>query len=378
MQDERNKLQNYNARIKRIIIWGCAVMMGLGLAACAAAPKRGNFSKVSPAQQAPSHTFQSHPGILPFINEMVSKYGFQRDELEQLFRQVNYREGIIDLISKPAESKPWDEYRPIFVNDARIQGGVAFWDKHAARLQIAAQAFRVPEEIIVAIIGVETRYGRQQGAYPELDALATLAFEYPSRADFFRDELAQYLLLTREERTDPLSLKGSYAGAMGIPQFMPSSFRRYAVDFDGDGKRDIWNDTDDAIGSVANYFKSFGWKLGDPVATAAKITGDKFKPLMELNFEARRRTIAQLREMGVEPAEAMPEDQEAMLFSLDNSDGTSEYWLGFDNFYVITRYNRSLYYAMSVYQLGNAIKAKRTATAQENMNGRGTQQQSEE
>ena len=203
--------------------------------------------------------------VQTFINDMVKQHGFTEKELQQWFKAIRPRADIIESISNPAEAKPWHVYRKIFIKEKRIVGGVAFWKEHRSLLQQAEQQTGVPARIIVAILGVETLYNTYKGRHDVLESLATLSFDYPKRSKFFRSELEQFLLLAREEKVDPLSLKGSYAGAMGGPQFISSSYRRYAVDFDKDGKRDIWNNPADMIGSVANYFKVHGWEAGQPI-----------------------------------------------------------------------------------------------------------------
>src|SRR5512143_8491 len=220
------------------------------------------------------------PGTGEFINEMVQQQGFDRSTLEQLFRNTEMKDDIIAAISRPAESKPWFEYRPLFLTEKRINEGVEFWNQNAAALAAAEKKYGVSAAIIVAIIGVETRYGQHKGRYRVMDALATLAFGYPDRAPFFRSQLTEYLLMTREEHVDPLSLTGSYAGAMGLPQFMPSSFRSFAVDFDQDGRRDLWDDRADIIGSVANYFVQHEWHSGEAVAYRAESDSNNFDTLL--------------------------------------------------------------------------------------------------
>jgi membrane-bound lytic murein transglycosylase B len=246
------------------------------------------------------------------------------------------------------------------VNADRIARGVRFWDTHAELLVRAEREFGVPAEIIVATIGVETLYGAYMGTHRVLDALTTLAFDFPRRAQFFRAELEQFVLLVRDRIVDPLTLKGSYAGAMGIPQFLPSSFQRYAVDFDGDGRKNLWDSVADAIGSVANYYRTFGWQQGRPIAIGAKVEGDGYSALAEQGIEPRIEAAA-LRQAGVSPLEEIGEDPVAVLI-LEGVTGP-EYWLGLNNFYMITRYNRSTNYAMSVYQLAREIRSARDARA---------------
>jgi membrane-bound lytic murein transglycosylase B len=293
--------------------------------------------------------------VQTFIQEMVAKHDFAAKELTTLFGRVRSRSDVIALMTRPAEAKPWHAYREIFITPKRIQGGVAFWKTHQAALAHAEKVYGVPAEIIVAIIGVETAYGEHTGKHRVLEALATLAFDYPKRADFFRKELENYLLLTREEGIDPLSLRGSYAGATGIGQFMPSSYRAYAVDFDGDQQRDLWNNPEDAIGSVANYLKEHRWQRDQPITTQAQIEGEQYQTLVNETLSEPTRTVANFKQRGVIPEKALDDSLKAMLLGFQGSKGL-EYWLGFDNFYVITRYNRSPLYAMAVYQLSQNIR----------------------
>ena len=293
-----------------------------------------------------------------FIRIMVAEHQFDAGKLQRLFSHVQLKPSIIKAISRPAEKKPWSEYRPIFLTEQRINGGVAFWRQNAKVLARAEKQYGVPAEIIIAIIGVETRYGQHAGRYRVIDSLSTLAFDYPPRSKFFRSELKQYLLMTRDENVDPLSLYGSYAGAMGQPQFISSSYRRYAIDFDGDGKRDIWQNSADAIGSVANYLSIHGWQRGQPVT--AQLTdkpGDA--SLLNRSLEPYVK-VAELTKEGLKLPLALPDNEDVTLMSLEGAKG-DEYWLGMNNFYVITRYNHSALYAMAVYQLSQAIRKKRYA-----------------
>lgn len=293
-----------------------------------------------------------------FVDRMVSEHGFSAEQVSGWLQQAQVRESILAAMVRPAESSTWPEYRARFVQEKRIGGGLSFWQDNAAWLEQADCRYGVTPEYVVAIIGVETFYGRNTGRFPILDALVTLGFHYPPRADYFSGELEQYFLLIREEGKDPLSLKGSYAGAMGLPQFMPTSFRRWAVDFDADGQRDIWSSKADAIGSVANYFKVFGWQSGEPVLLSTAVPDSTVvDSIMTQEFSARLRTLAEWRAMGLSfDAAGMPETAVARLFSLD--DGVQRAWyLGLNNFYVITRYNRSVYYAMAVHELAQALRA---------------------
>ncbi len=295
------------------------------------------------------------PEVEAFIDEMVRKHDFSAGELGRLFAQVRSRPAILRAISTPSEALPWHQYRGRFVNEKRIADGVRFWRQNAATLARAAERYGVAQEIIVATIGIETSYGRNRGAFGVLEALTTLAFDYPRRAAFFRGELEEFLLLTRDNRFNALALKGSYAGAMGIAQFMPSSYRRYAVDFDGDGRVDLWSTPVDAIGSVANYYHVHGWRDGEAVvvladAGASSVDGVSVANLMPVI------TVAELRGRGVEPLSVVSDDVKAALFVVQAEHGAQPY-LGLNNFYVITRYNRSINYALAVHELASELRS---------------------
>ncbi len=299
--------------------------------------------------------YTQHPEAKKFMAEMVSKNGFSRIELNGWFEKAEKKQAILDAISRPAEaSKTWKEYRPIFLMPARVENGVKFWRENSAELARAEREYGVPAEIIVAIIGVETSYGRNMGGYNVIDALSTLAFDYPPRSPFFRSELENYLLLAREQKHNPLEFKGSYAGAMGFGQFMPSSYRKWAVDFSGDGFTDIWKNQSDAIGSVANYFKEHGWKTGEPVTVEAHAADDMQAPQLN-SIVPPSLTIDQWRAQGINPISWLPPTTRVIAFQFEGGNG-AEYWFGLQNFYTITRYNRSPMYAMAVYQLSQAIK----------------------
>jgi membrane-bound lytic murein transglycosylase B len=302
--------------------------------------------------------YSANPDVQAFIDEMVAEHAFDRDQLTGIFSQAERRDDIIELMSRPAEKRlEWGEYRKIFLTQSRIDGGVAFWDANERILQQAEEKFGVDAQVIVAIIGVETRYGGNTGSHRVIDALSTLAFDYPPRSKFFRGELEQYLILAREENIDLLSATGSYAGAMGYGQFIPSSYRHYAVDFDGDGVRDLWDSPMDIIGSVANYMHKHGWDLGAPVATPATVEGDAYTSLLDKGLKPET-PVATLQASGITPARPVPGDTPAALLELVNTQGP-EYWLALNNFYVITRYNRSPLYAMAVYQLSEEIRTAR-------------------
>ena len=298
--------------------------------------------------------FLEHPKAQEFMDEMVAEHEFDRAQLEQWFAQVERKDSVLKAISRPAERvKSWKEYRKIFLTDKRIDRGVDFWSDNREALAKASDEFGVPEEIIVAIIGVETHYGRITGGFRVFDSLATLAFEYPKRATFFRKELVEFLLLAREQGKSPLELKGSYAGAMGYGQFMPSSYRAYAYDYNGDGFIDIWDNTTDAIGSVANYFVRHGWRSGQPVAVRARVQSGFDGALLEDGLKPERK-LSDLALSGFSPAVTQTLPDPVRVFKLEGERG-AEFWLGMHNFYVITRYNRSTMYALAVYQLAEAL-----------------------
>ena len=318
----------------------------------------GRLGLLGIAAPALAGDYQNSPAVDQFIAVMVRDQGFAAPQLKALFAQVERKQPILDAISRPAERvKPWKEYRPIFLTEARINRGVEFWKQHAEALARAEREYGVPAQVIVAIIGVETFFGRNTGNWRVIDALATLGFDYPPRADFFRKELREFLLLTREQRVDPLGVTGSYAGAMGMPQFMPSSFRAYAVDFDHDGHIDIWNDPEDAIGSVASYFQRHGWVAGDPVATRARVAGTRFADGLTQGLEPVK-SVGDLRQLGWTPLDAVDDRYAVTAFRLEGEQG-DEFWMGLPNFYVITRYNRSVMYALAVHQLSAALLAQR-------------------
>jgi membrane-bound lytic murein transglycosylase B len=306
--------------------------------------------------QAPAKV-KLKPEVEEFIGQMVQKHQFNEAELRQIFAQQKTNDGVVKSISAPATAKPWNEFKTIFVTPTRISGGLEFWQQNAELLKRARDTYGVPEEVIVAIVGVETIYGKRMGTYRVVDALYTLGFEMPERATFFRGELEQFLLMARDNGLDPLSVKGSFAGAMGMPQFIPTSYRKYAVDFDGDGKVNLWEGTADTIGSVANYLRTFGWTYGQPTVVPARISGTDFKEVLDAGLKPNQ-TLLQMQPKGVEAIEPLPPDTAAGLFALDIEQG-QEYWLAMNNFYVITRYNRSKNYAMAVHQLSSAIARER-------------------
>ena len=301
-----------------------------------------------------------HPAAQVVVDELVQEEGFDREELMQVFAEAERQESILKAIARPAEkTKAWYEYREIFLNEKRERQGLEFFAEHRETLARAERELGVPSQVIVAIIGVETYYGRNAGSYRVIDALSTLAFDYPKRSEFFTKELKNYLILTREQGFDPLDLKGSYAGAMGYGQFMPSSYREYAIDFDGDGVVDIWNNPVDAIGSVANYFKRHGWRQDGPVVFAADAAADVPADLFVQGRSDLKpgHTVAEFAAAGIVARQEIDPEAQATAMKFELEDGY-EYWLGLHNFYVITRYNHSAMYAMSVYQLSQRLAAQ--------------------
>jgi membrane-bound lytic murein transglycosylase B len=304
---------------------------------------------------------EPHPGAAAFVDRAASEHGFDPAEVTALLQEARYQQSIVDAMKRPAESKPWFEYRPIFLTDRRIRGGVKFWRENRELIDRAANEFGVEPHFIVSIIGVETFYGRITGSYRVLDALATLGFYYPSelardRSGFFSGELLEFMKLGEEEHLPLTEVTGSYAGAMGMGQFIPSSYRAYAVDFDADGRRDLWRSTPDAVASVANYLHRHGWKTGDPVASRAVINGTVDSGFLANGSYKPAHTLHELAERGFEVGPGLDAQRRAAVLELQERDEPS-YWFTFDNFYVITRYNRSPLYAMAVWQLAGEIRA---------------------
>ncbi len=310
-----------------------------------------------------------------FLDQMVTKHGFNKTELETLLRKTHYVERAIQLMkpAPPGRPKNWAAYRARFVEPVRINAGVAFWETHADALARAEARFGVPADIIVGIIGVETVYGRNTGNFRVMDAVTTLAFAYPetptrlARMTYFKGELENTLLYARENGIDPFSLLGSYAGAIGWPQFMPSSMRTFGIDFDGDGKVDLRNSPTDAIGSVANFLVEHGWTRGQPLVFPATVTapaanGDEsdWNKFLNQSLEAKFR-LDELKAAGVAPTPSIepPAEIGYGLVDLQNGQNPTEYWIGTANFFAITQYNRSFFYAMSVIDLGRAVRAAR-------------------
>jgi len=320
---------------------------------------------VAGARAAPPQTpYAKRQEVREFIRDLVERHGFVERELNFLFSRARREPAILAAIAPPKEApaRSWLAYRARFVTEGRIAEGAAFWRRNAAALARAAAEQGVPEEIIVAIIGVETLYGRQMGSWRVIDALSTLAFDYAPRADFFRGELEQFLLFARDAGLDVFSVRGSYAGAIGIPQFMPGSYRRFAVDFDGDGAVNLRSSPSDAIGSVANFLVQHGWRRGERVLLPARVAGgnagEPYRELVDRGIEPSTR-LADLRRFGVETRTELPLDTPVALIELESAGAATEYRLGLRNFFVLTRYNRSALYASAVYDLAQEIKSRR-------------------
>lgn len=309
-------------------------------------------------------SFVQRKDVQSFINTMVKEHHFNKNQLTTVMSQVKLQPQIIESMERPYEKKNWDVYKAIFLTPQRIKGGLDFWTQNQALLEKAQRQYGVPPEIIVAILGVETLYGERQGTYRVLDALATLSFNYPKRSAYFIKELKEYLLLCQEHHVSPTQYLGSYAGAMGKPQFMPSSYRQYAVDFHHKGQRDLINNNADVIASVANYFKKHGWKPNEGVVQNAQLRGYGYKRLL-LNPKFANYPVSQLQSAGVRPASASyNHPNKAGLIELTTSAG-NEYWMAYPNFFVITRYNSSPQYALAVYLLSQQLKTQWAYAAQQ-------------
>ena len=317
----------------------------------------GMLCGLAPAAWSADGPLDAVPAVRSFMSDVESRHGLDPVWMREIFHDARRQQSILDAFSRPAEAKPWHAYRKIFVTPDRIRRGAGFAREHRAVLDRVTAQFGVPPEVVAAIIGVETFYGRYTGRHRVIDALSTLAFFAPRRTSFFRRELEEFLLMLNEESRLSAELKGSYAGAIGVPQFIPSSYRAYAVDFDGDGRRDLAGSVVDAMGSVGSYLHVHGWQAGEPVAIALAAPDARSADGLAGGLEPER-AWRELEEAGLRPAEdaAAPDgDTPVTLVRLDAADGP-EYWAGFRNFYVITRYNRSALYAMAVHQLAVAIR----------------------
>ncbi|MGH8686432.1 MAG: lytic murein transglycosylase B [Burkholderiales bacterium] len=310
----------------------------------------------------PETTYGGRADVEAFIHDLAARHAFDVAELEQVFAHARREDAVLAAMqAQPRQLDSWEAYRALFVNDRHVRAGLEFWTAHRPVLARARARFGVPEEIVIAIVGVETFYGRNTGRWRVIDALSTLAFDYPPRATFFRGELENYLLFVRDLDIDVFSIKGSYAGAIGIPQFMPGSYLRYAVDFDGDGTTDLRGNAADAIGSVANFLRGHGWRRGEPVQRHARISGVSYEALASTN-PAPSTTIGALSDAGiVARGPALPRATPAALLRLDTPERPAEFRIGLQNFYVLTRYNRSPFYALAVADLAEALRAARRA-----------------
>lgn len=344
-----------NSQIHTLRRW-LPLLLSAAMLPCAAMPPVGE----APFLEQRGGFDLNRREIQEFVSSMVARHGFARAALLETLADAEPQSRILELIARPAERvTPWWRYRSNFLNAERIKAGAAFWAEHRATLARAEQLTGVPAAYVVAIIGVETAYGRVTGTWRALDALMTLGFDYPPRAPFFRSELEQLLLLAREEQLDAAQLRGSYAGALGPPQFMPSSYRRYALDADGDGRRDLLRDWDDVIVSVANYFKAHGWSAGSPVLLEARSDAETFAKLDFRNLELNE-TLGALRARGVTFASELPDVTPAILLPAELESGPNVR-IGLANFKVITQYNRSIRYAMAVHDLAADIARRAVA-----------------
>jgi membrane-bound lytic murein transglycosylase B len=317
---------------------------------------------ISPAhaeERPDERPYQERAEVQAFVAQMVEQHGFSSDELLNLFANTEFQPSVIKAMQppdNPVAVRSWERYRPRFVNSIRIARGTLFMTQYADALKRARETYGVPENIIAAIIGVETVYGQKAGNYRVMDVLTTLTFDYPRRADYFREELTQYLLMAREQKLDYFSVLGSYAGAIGLPQFMPTSVRQLAVDFDGDGKIDLRDNPVDAIGSVARYLQYHGWQTGAPIACAINFQDAVPSPWLENTAPAM--TLADMQAVRFTTEHDVDQAQKFAVIPLVTPNKAPEYWLGYNNFYVITRYNRSTFYAMSVTQLAEALRGE--------------------
>ncbi len=314
------------------------------------------FFLLAPASLSLALDWREYPAVRDFIDYMVAKHNFSADELHYIFRRAEIREKVITGMDSPREAVPWYRYRQQFVTAFGAKRGAKFWKKYARSVDSAANQYGVAPEIIVAIIGVESQYGHNVGYFRVIDSLSSLAFDYPRRSAVFKKELEEFLLLARELGVSPLSVKGSYAGAMGYPQFLPSSYRDYAVDFDKDGHVDLLSSAEDAIGSVGNYFRVHGWKKDEPVVDLVSTSGPIEPWLLQLDIKPRL-TIANLAYYNIKPMKYDAPHRKAAIIKLKGKEGEL-LRLGFNNFYVITRYNKSVNYAMAVFELSQLIKNK--------------------
>jgi membrane-bound lytic murein transglycosylase B len=301
--------------------------------------------------------FVNQPDVQTFINKMVTQHNFNRTELDTLFNTIKIRPRIMQSVRKPLEAQKWSTYQLVFINESHIRQGVAFWNRNQEALERAEKIYGVPASIIVATIGVETKYGKNKGEYPVIDALANIAFSSSTRANYFRHELEEFLLLSREQHLNPATIRGSYAGAIGQPQFMPSSYRHFAVNFSGNDHIDLSNNVYDIIGSIANYYQKNGWRTNQPVVIPTLAQRNQYRFLLK-NKSMQLSSQDELEEYGLYPYSKIPSNQKLKIIQLQGMHG-DEYWVGLNNFEVIRRYNPSNLYAMAVYQLSYYITSLR-------------------
>lgn len=316
------------------------------------------FASAAAAPNVQRSVYAQRADVRAFIAELVERHGFRESELRQLFARAQQLPGVLDAMRPRDTARSWERYRANFLEQRRIDAGLEFWRANRASLMRAREQYGVPEEIILAILGIETFYGKNMGRWRVIDALATLAFDYPQRSAYFRGELENYLLFARNTGLDVFSVQGSYAGAIGIPQFMPGSYLKFAVDFDGDGVIDLRASAADAIGSVANFLARHGWRSGEPIQSPTSIEGEAFRAYVD-GTVLPKHTLDRLANAGVRPRSLPPgaqNDALAVLIELETPERASEFRLGFQNFYVLTRYNRSALYAAAVADLADALR----------------------
>ena len=332
------------------------------LVACAPAGAQPATAAPTASPAAAAAFDLQRPEIASFVDEVVSRDGLSRKDVSNVLKKAQPQPKILEIMTRPAEKvSPWWEYRERFVSTERVNDGVRFWLDHKNTLEQVSAHYQVPSEYLVAILGIETHYGRNTGPYRALDALATLAFDYPPREKFFRSELEEFLLLTKEDKLDPLTVTGSYAGALGVPQFMPSQYRRYSVGTNRERRRDLWGDWDAILASVANYLREHGWVPRGPVLAETHLDPDPTFQIEPHNLELNE-TVESLSAHGVKVEMPLPANTPVVLISAEQRDGPA-YRVGFRNFYVLTRYNSSARYAMAVYDLAEAIRQRLPASS---------------
>lgn len=342
------------------------VLAALALLSCSTAPDhKAKETPVSPVGKRPAfdHTadsvaisgFNGNANVQRFIAHETASGKFSSGELQSFFDGVVYKGNIINIMNRPGTSRPWYEFRTGNSGTAKISNGKRFYAQHKTTIDAVARSYGVPAELIVAIIGIETNYGNNMGSFRLADSLSTLAFDYPRRAEFFQKELHEFLLMAKEEKRDVFGFKGSYAGAMGMPQFMPSSFRKYAVDYDGDGLRDIWNNVGDVAASVANYMKAHGWQTNGKMVVPVTLTITQELQNIIDEKTALTRTVGELKRLGVMPQEVVDDNEKAVLYRLETAPGVYEYYIGLNNFYAVWQYNHSRMYVTAVRDIANGV-----------------------